>query len=82
MMQVIQLVDCDVYSYKSDHDGDPFGEKGAMCVGPAGLHVVHALLVVVKERLLLARLGKRPVHQQFYRDARSACLELASKHHP
>eukprot|EP00243_Klebsormidium_subtile_P012106 TRINITY_DN721_c0_g1_i2.p1 TRINITY_DN721_c0_g1~~TRINITY_DN721_c0_g1_i2.p1 ORF type:complete len:231 (+),score=41.28 TRINITY_DN721_c0_g1_i2:277-969(+) len=28
--EVIQLVDCDVYSYKSDHDGDPFGEKGAI----------------------------------------------------
>lgn len=56
-MQVIQLVDCDVYSYKSDHDGDPFGEKGAMYVRAAysaGLHVsCQALSTNFKQHLVV-----------------------------
>eukprot|EP00898_Chlorokybus_atmophyticus_P003364 jgi/Chlat1/4028/Chrsp26S04086 len=28
--QVIDVVDCDVYSYNCDRDGDPFGEEGSI----------------------------------------------------
>eukprot|EP00245_Coleochaete_scutata_P004487 TRINITY_DN17178_c0_g1_i1.p1 TRINITY_DN17178_c0_g1~~TRINITY_DN17178_c0_g1_i1.p1 ORF type:complete len:226 (-),score=60.59 TRINITY_DN17178_c0_g1_i1:695-1372(-) len=28
--EVIELVDCDIYSYKAEVDGDPFGEKGSI----------------------------------------------------
>lgn len=30
MDEAIDLKDCDVYSYKSDLDSDPFGEEGSV----------------------------------------------------